>query len=125
MFSTETKTLHDLNFKPIDIIADILKKDWKLEEGEEEFTVMRIIMKNSKKCVQIDLYDEFDKKTQISSMARTTGYTCTAGANLIINNLFNKKGVYPPELLGANKNCYNYITQYLKERNINLHIKQS
>ncbi|RPG60824.1 MAG: saccharopine dehydrogenase [Flavobacteriales bacterium TMED191] len=125
LFSTETTTLHDLNFKPIDIIADILKKDWKLEEGEEEFTVMRIIMKNSKKYVQIDLYDEFDKKTQISSMARTTGYTCTAGANLIINKLFNKKGVYPPELLSTSENCYNYIIKYLKERNINFHIKQS
>lgn len=125
LFSKETTTLHDLNFKPIDIIADILKKDWKLEEGEEEFTVMRIIMKNSKKYVQIDLYDEFDKKTQISSMARTTGYTCTAGANLIINKLFNKKGVYPPELLSTSENCYNYIIKHLKEKNINLHIKQS
>ena len=123
LFSTKTKSLNDYNFKPIDIIAEILKKDWHLEEGEKEFTVMRIIMKNNDKQIQVDLYDEYDTQTEITSMARTTGYTCTAGANLIINKIFNKKGVYPPELISIEDNCYNFIINYLEERNVILKTK--
>ena len=53
-------------------------------------------------------------------MARTTGYTCTAGANLLINKIFDKKGVFPPELVGKDTKSYKFIISYLKEREINL-----
>ena len=104
----------------VDKTAENLKKEWFLEEGEEEFTVMRIIIKNNNKNIQIDLYDEYHKKTRTTSMARTTGYTCTAGANLLINKIFDKKGVFPPELVGKDINSYQFIISYLKEREINL-----
>ena len=51
-------------------------------------------------------------------MARTTGFTATASINLILNNLFTKKGVFPPEVVGANKNCVNFIISYLKDRGV-------
>ena len=51
-------------------------------------------------------------------MARTTGFTATASINLILNNFFTKKGVFPPEVIGANKSCLNFITSYLKERSV-------
>ena len=53
-------------------------------------------------------------------MARTTGFTCTSGANLILKNLFNQKGVFPPEIIGQHKDCYEYIIKYLNLRNVNL-----
>ena len=119
-FHEEIRNLKNHNYKPIDITADILKEKWFLKEGEEEFTVMKIIMENKNKKIQIDLYDEYDKKTNTTSMARTTGYTCTAGVNLILEKLFSRKGIFPPELIGKEKVCYNFIINYLKERNINL-----
>ena len=84
---------------------------------------MRIVLKNKKKSYEINLYDEYDHETNITSMARTTGYTCTAGAALLINNIFKKKGIYTPELIGKEKKCYDFILDYLKERNINLKTK--
>ena len=81
---------------------------------------MRIILKNEQQKIEIDLYDEYDKKTKITSMARTTGYTCTAGANILLNNMFNKKGVFSPELIGKETICYDFIIAYLKERGVNL-----
>jgi saccharopine dehydrogenase-like NADP-dependent oxidoreductase len=51
-------------------------------------------------------------------MARTTGYTATAAANMILDGLFNEKGVFPPELIGKHENCFNYILNYLKDRGI-------
>jgi len=51
-------------------------------------------------------------------MARTTGYTATAAANLFLEGLFNKKGVFPPELIGKEKGVLEYVLSYLKARNI-------
>jgi len=51
-------------------------------------------------------------------MSRTTGYTCTAALNMLIENLFIEKGVSPPELVGKHEKCFNYIIKYLQERNI-------
>jgi lysine 6-dehydrogenase len=33
--------------------------------------------------------------------------------------LFNEKGVFPPELIGKHKVCFQYILNYLKDRNVN------
>ena len=108
------------NMEIIEKTAKSLKKAWFLEEGEEEFTVMRIIIKNTNQKIQLDLYDEYHQKTQITSMARTTGYTCSAGVNLITNNLFTKKGVFPPEIVGKQEIAYKFIIDYLSARDINL-----
>ncbi|MBK9486918.1 MAG: saccharopine dehydrogenase, partial [Chitinophagaceae bacterium] len=64
------------------------------------------------------LYDEYDTATQTSSMSRTTGYTCTAALNMLIENLFTEKGVFPPELIGKDETCFHFILNYLGERNI-------
>ena len=69
--------------------------------------------------IEYNLLDRYDPVTKISSMARTTGYTCTAAVNLIVKNLFNEKGIFPPELVGKYKNCFDFVINYLKERNVN------
>jgi len=51
-------------------------------------------------------------------MSRTTGYTATAAANLFLEGLFTEKGVFPPELLGKHKTCFDYILNYLEQRNV-------
>jgi saccharopine dehydrogenase-like NADP-dependent oxidoreductase len=52
-------------------------------------------------------------------MARTTGYTGTAAADMVLSGLFTERGVFPPELIGKHETCFNYILNYLKERDIN------
>jgi saccharopine dehydrogenase-like NADP-dependent oxidoreductase len=110
-------------FIPFDITTEILFKAWKLEPEEHEFTIMRVMLQGEengvKKEIVYDLYDEYDPVEKISSMARTTGFTATAAADMILNDVFKEKGMFPPELVGKNPQCYNYILAYLKERNIN------
>jgi len=123
-FGTEKIEIDGIKISPIDFTNKILFKEWFLEDDEEELTVMKITIKGidskgEKKEVIYDLYDEFCQKTQTSSMARTTGYTATAAAGLILNDLFNENGVFPPELVGKNKACYEFVLDYLKERGIN------
>ena len=108
---------------PIKVTSQILFNEWKLGLEEEELTVMKVKLIGEKegkpKTIEWNLLDFYDHETKISSMARTTGYTCTAAVNLLTQNLFNEKGVFPPELVGKYKNCFDFIIEYLKERKVN------
>jgi saccharopine dehydrogenase-like NADP-dependent oxidoreductase len=101
----------------------LLVNQWKLEDGEDEFTVMRIIIKGEGRIIEYNMVDRYDPKTNTSSMARTTGYTCTAAVNLIANGLYKEKGVSPPEYVGRNKDCFDYIMKYLAKREVNWEVK--
>ncbi|MEP7165968.1 MAG: saccharopine dehydrogenase C-terminal domain-containing protein [Ferruginibacter sp.] len=118
----EAITFKDKKIKPIDFTSALLFDKWKLQPEEEEFTIMKIIIKGKKdgKPEQVSylLYDEYDAATKTSSMSRTTGYTCTAAINLLANKLFTEKGVFPPEMVGKEKVCFDFIINYLAERNI-------
>jgi len=108
---------------PLKVTSQILFNEWKLGLEEEELTVMKVKLIGKKdgaaKIVEWNLLDFYDQDTKISSMARTTGYTCTAAVNLLTQNLFNEKGVFPPELVGKQKNCFDFVLDYLKERKVN------
>jgi saccharopine dehydrogenase-like NADP-dependent oxidoreductase len=84
---------------------------------------MRISLKGtdkegSEKSIVYHLHDEYCENTNTSSMARTTGYTATAAANMYLEGLFDEKGVFPPELVGKHKICFDYFINYLSERNV-------
>ena len=53
-------------------------------------------------------------------MARTTGYTATATVNMLLKDLWSKKGISPPEVVGANANCINFLFDYLSSRNVKI-----
>ncbi|MCB2196165.1 MAG: saccharopine dehydrogenase NADP-binding domain-containing protein [Bacteroidetes bacterium] len=108
---------------PFDVTSEILFNSWKLGPEDKEFTIMRIILQGTENGIEkeivYDLFDEYDTETKISSMARTTGYTATAAADMLLENVFTQKGMFPPELVGKNPKCFEFILKYLKERNIN------
>jgi len=107
---------------PFDFTSEILYNAWKLNPDDEEFTVMKVTLKGTvegkAKTIVYDLYDEYDQKEKISSMARTTGYTATAVADMILNGVFSKKGMFPPELMGKYPECFHYILNYLNDRKV-------
>ncbi len=103
---------------PLEFTSTLLFDQWKLGETEAEFTIMQIKISDAAKTICYELYDEYDVATQTSSMSRSTGYACTAALNMLIEKLFTAKGVYPPELVGKDEACFNYIMNYLKDRNI-------
>ncbi|MEI9943745.1 MAG: saccharopine dehydrogenase C-terminal domain-containing protein [Chitinophagaceae bacterium] len=118
-FDETTIRINDNAITPLEFTSKILVDQWKLGPEEEEFTVMKVIIEGEDKTITYDLYDEYDPLTKTSSMARTTGYTCTAAVNLIATKLFTEKGVFPPELIGKRKDCFEFVVKYLKERNVN------
>jgi lysine 6-dehydrogenase len=126
-FSYDVIEVNGVKIRPIDVTAKLLFPKWKLKPGEEEFTVMRIKiegLENGKlKAYTYNLLDRTDKTTDILSMARTTGYTCTAAAHLVLDGKFTRKGICPPEFLGDDENNFHFIVNHLKERNVIYNVK--
>ena len=122
-FSERAIDVDGTMISPLKVTSQVLFNEWKLGLEEEELTVMKVKLTGKEngedKTVEWSLLDYYDDETKTSSMARTTGYTCTAAVNLVAQNLFNEKGVFPPELVGKHKNCFDFIIEYLKERKVN------
>ena len=122
-FSETPIDVNGTMISPLKVTSQILFNEWKLGLEEEELTVMRVKLIGHKdgnpKTIEWNLLDYFDNETKISSMARTTGYTCTAAVELLAKDLFNEKGVFPPELVGKHKTCFDFILDYLKQRKVN------
>jgi saccharopine dehydrogenase-like NADP-dependent oxidoreductase len=122
-FSYEEVDVNGQKIRPVDLTAKLLFPKWKLKEGEEDFTVMRIIIKGKrdgkKQVFTYDLFDRYDRENNILSMARTTGYTCTAVAGLLLEGKITRKGVLPPEFVGEIDGNMELVLQYLSERGVN------
>jgi saccharopine dehydrogenase-like NADP-dependent oxidoreductase len=121
-FSYDEVEVKGVKVRPIDVTAKLLFPKWKLKPGEEEFTVMRIRVsgeeKGKQKSYEYSVLDRTDKATGTISMARTTGYTCTAAVNLVMDGKFARKGISPPEYLGDDEENYKFIFAYLKARGV-------
>ncbi|MBS1748602.1 MAG: saccharopine dehydrogenase NADP-binding domain-containing protein [Bacteroidetes bacterium] len=121
-FNTMPVSHQGQSVNPLSFTASILFNEWKLSPGEEEFTVMKVIVEgmkvNKHKKIIYSLLDRYDVNTQTSSMARSTGYTATAAVHLLANKIFDGIGVYPPEKIGSNKKCFEFVLNYLKQRNV-------
>jgi saccharopine dehydrogenase-like NADP-dependent oxidoreductase len=125
-FSYDEIDVKGVKIRPVDVTARLLFPKWKLKPGEEEFTVMRIRIKGqengTEKLYEYNLLDRTDRATNTLSMARTTGYTCTAAVHLVIDGKFNRKGICPPEYLGEDEVHFNFVINHLKDRNVTYNI---
>jgi saccharopine dehydrogenase-like NADP-dependent oxidoreductase len=121
-FSYEEIEVAGQKIRPIDVTSKLLFPKWKLKPGEEDFTVMRIVIEgeenNVPKTYTYHLLDRYDRHTTTISMARTTGYTCTAAAHLVLDGKFSRTGISPPEFVGGEKGCFEFVRNYLEERNV-------
>src|SRR5690606_14535914 len=126
-FSQEPIDINGTSVRPIDVTARLLFPQWKLKPGEREFTVMRIQISGEQsgapRTWTYNLLDHTDVSSGTLSMARTTGYTCTAAVHLVANGSFNRKGVCPPEYLGEDEAHYKFILDHLAQRGVRYDIK--
>lgn len=127
-FNTKEVNVKGKKLAPIDLTSALLFDQWKLEENEVDFTVMRIIVEGTaadkKMRYTYDLYDEFHPKTGIHSMARTTGYTATMAVRLLAEELYTETGITVPEFLGKDKKIVQFMLKGLKKRGVNYILKE-
>ncbi|WP_456423147.1 saccharopine dehydrogenase family protein [Lutibacter sp.] len=122
-FNEQKINFNGATISPLEFTSKILFNEWKLGETENELTVMRVTVKGENKKGAIEeitynLLDTYCEETKTSSMARCTGYTAAAAANLFLEGVFKEKGVFPPELVGKYEACFNYFLNYLAQRKV-------
>ena len=110
--------------RPRDLAEALLFDSWRLREGESDLTVMRIVVEGALEGRRVrhtyDLLDRYEPVTGLSSMARTTGYTCTAMVRLITEGAWTRGGLAPPEVVGRDAACFESVMRHLEERNVHL-----
>jgi len=121
-FDKEPILINGAMISPLEFTSRLLFPKWKLQPGEEDLTVMRVITEGLKDGKRLrytwDLYDRLDTATGVHSMARTTGYTATMVARLLSKGLYNRKGVSAPEYLGKDAAIVSFLLEGLKDRGV-------
>lgn len=123
-FGTEALEISGVSVRPIDLTSKLLFDQWRMLPGEEDFTVMQVIVEGTKAGRRVrytyDLLDRYDHATQMTSMARTTGYTATIIARQVLRGQFAQQGICPPEFVGRTPGCYADLLAGYARRNIHL-----
>jgi len=121
-FNKEEIEVNGVLISPLDLTTKLLFPKWELKEGEEDLTIMQVIIEGIKDRKKLrytyDLLDYYDSETRTHSMARTTGYTATMAVRMITSGLYTKKGVSAPEFIGQHKECVNFLLEGLAERGV-------
>jgi saccharopine dehydrogenase-like NADP-dependent oxidoreductase len=110
--------------RPLDVTSALLFDQWQFEEGEPDLTVMRLEVEGVKDGQRLrhvyNILDYYDPETETSSMARTTGYMCTAMVNVVASGLWSEPGVAPPEIVGRREDCFESVLRHLDARDVHV-----
>ncbi len=127
-FSEEITTVSGQTVVPLEFTKALLFKQWKLEKGEADLTVMRVMAdgtnhSGSYEKITFDLYDQPDPSKMVHSMARTTGYAATSALRLLAAGKLTKAGIHMPEFLGMDEEIVDFMLKDQQERNIHYRLK--
>ena len=110
------------SIRPVDFTAKLMFPQWQMEEGEVDLTVLQIVVEGVKDGMPqrhvYDLLDKYDVPSKTHSMARTTGYTATVAARMLARGLYAQTGISPPEFVGRNHRCVEFMLDGLAERGV-------
>ncbi len=121
-FDASPITVDGVSVRPLDVTAALLFPLWKAGPGEEAFTVMTMELSGTENGEKVSysyrLFDRDDAATGLSSMARTTGFTATAAARLVLDGGYRHPGISPPEFVGAAPGCLERLLALQAERGV-------
>jgi lysine 6-dehydrogenase len=122
--SPEPISVDGVSVSPLALTSQLLFEQWRFTSGEPDVTVMRVEVEGTGKSgperCRFDLIDRYDSDTGISSMARTTGFTCAAIARIVAQGMYRHPGVSAPEHLGMRPDCYERVVEDLAARGVHL-----
>jgi saccharopine dehydrogenase-like NADP-dependent oxidoreductase len=102
LFSKDTIEVGGQRVRPLDVTAALLFPKWTFGPGEGDITVMRVTVEGTRggkrKRYTWDLCDRYDPATDQRSMSRTTGFTASIMARMLLDRRFVRPGVHPPEI---------------------------
>ena len=125
LFDQDEIEVKGVKVRPRDVTAKLLFPRWTYDQGEEEFTILRVSVDGLEggKTMRYtyDLYDEYDRTSGTSSMARTTGFPCVIVARMLAHRRFAEPGVFPPEMLARRNGVFEFMVDELARRGVVVH----
>jgi saccharopine dehydrogenase-like NADP-dependent oxidoreductase len=120
-FSDESLDVRGSNVSPRLVTARLLERSlWKPEIGD--LLAMQIQVTGEadgeKKGYRQRILDRYDHETDVSAMARTTAYTASVVAGMLVGGQIVGKGVIPPERLGMDEEFSGNLVSELKARGV-------
>ena len=96
LLSKERSSFSGAEVSPYDVTSKVLSE--LLSRGDpEDVTAMRVEVRGRKGGVDYSLLDFYDELGDVTSMGRTTGYTCSTVAQMLGSGEITGSGVIPPE----------------------------
>lgn len=121
-FDREPVEVEGTRVSPLALSARLLFDAWRYRPGEEDLTVMRVVVEGRDERGPVrhryDLLDRYDSASDVASMARTTGYTATALARLVLDGRYREPGISPPERVGAVDGALDSVLGHLARRGV-------
>lgn len=123
LFSEEAIQIGDQRVRPLDVISTLMFPKWTYGPGEEDLTVMRIIVEGErspgkKTRLQWDLLDRYDPARQETSMSRTTAFPCSILAHMVLAGEITTAGVLPPEQLARQQGLARRVLEQHERRGV-------
>jgi len=122
LFSEEPVEVDGVQVVPRALLAKLLFPKWTFKPMEEDITVMRVTVEGELDGVPTrlrwDLLDRLDPATGFTSMSRTTGFTCTVVARMILDGSLDEPGVFAPEMIATREGVLDAIFAGLAERGV-------
>jgi saccharopine dehydrogenase-like NADP-dependent oxidoreductase len=108
---------------PRSVTERLLSVAWKLREGEEEFTYLRVSVagrdaSGNAKTYAFELLDRPGPRGGATSMARTTGFPCSVAAAMLARGQYRDPGVRPLELLAGDPGASSRLLEGLRARGL-------
>jgi saccharopine dehydrogenase-like NADP-dependent oxidoreductase len=120
-FDEKPMEVDGITLCPREVTAKLLERKLR-RPGIRDIVVMLVEASGTKNGKPIKytyhVLDRYDKKRQVTAMARTTAYTTSTVAQLLAEKAVEEKGVVPPEKLGMNKELFEKFTGKMKKKRI-------
>jgi len=108
---------------PFEIFSKIIYPKVRLEEGEKDITVIKVLIEGDKNgcetCYTFDMVDFYDNERGITSMAKTTSYTAAVVARMLGRGDILEKGIVPPVKI-VRGNLFRKLLKALTERGVHI-----
>ncbi len=123
-FGEKPVSVRGVPVSPRDLTERLLFAAWKLPEGVEELTVLRVVVEGTRAGVRrrhvFELADRTDRASGTTSMARTTGFPCAIVARMLANGEYADPGIRALEHFGRDEQISASLLAALRARGVEM-----
>ena len=123
LLSRESIEFRGRKIVPFEVFSKIIHPKVRLEEGEKDITVLRVVIEGVKdgceNCYKFDMVDFYDDDRGVTSMAKTTSYTAAIVARMLGRGDISEKGLVPPVKI-VRGNLLRKLLEELSERGVRI-----